>query len=691
MKFSTDHFLYGGDYNPEQWLSTPEILEEDIILMKQAHVNAVTLGVFAWSALEPSNDEYHFEWLERIIDRLYENGISVILATPSGARPKWLAQRWPEVLRTDAFRRRALYGGRHNHCYSSPVYRKKTAQIDRLLAQRFGRHPAVILWHVSNEFGGECHCALCQQSFREWLQARYGTISRLNEAWYTLFWSHIYDSFDDVESPSPLGEEHLMGLNLDWKRFVTERTGDFLAHEIHALREGGARQPVTTNFMYDYAGLDYQKLSDLVDIVSWDAYPLWHSAPDARIAAECALQHDRMRSIRKEPFLLMESALSSTNWQPVSRLKRPGLLQAQGLQALAHGSDSILYFQMRQSRGASEKLHSALIGHSGTGDTRVFHEAAQTGLALQQLRELCGTQAPAHAAVFYDTQNRWALEGSEGPRNAGIYYRETVQKCYNALRRLGLNVDVLDQTQPLEGYHIVAAPMLYQLRGDIVERLCEFVERGGSLLCTALTGVTDDSDLCFLGATPYGMTELLGLQRTEVDALYDGESNTLVRQAADTTDFAPVYRCSHLCELIKLSSAKPLLVYGEDFYRGTPAATINQYGRGFAFYLSADAEDSCFNDLLRFIALRAQLPIRFPQGLPEGWELTERIGPQGSYIFLQNFSNASQPVPTLPAAQFFWGTRGPKNVDLLSPFDTAIFKLPASEAFDENNKGVSVL
>ena len=387
----------------------------------------------------------------------------------------------------------------------------------------------------------------------------------------------------------------------------------------------------------------------------------------------------------------MESALSSTNWQPVSRLKRPGLLQAQGLQALAHGSDSILYFQMRQSRGASEKLHSALIGHSGTGDTRVFYEAAQTGLALQQLRELCGTQAPAHAAVFYDTQNRWALEGSEGPRNAGIYYRETVQKCYNALRRLGLNVDVLDQTQPLEGYHIVAAPMLYQLRGDIVERLCEFVERGGSLLCTALTGVTDDSDLCFLGATPYGMTELLGLQRTEVDALYDGESNTLVRQAADTTDFAPVYRCSRLCELIKLSSAKPLLVYGEDFYRGTPAATINQYGRGFAFYLSADAEDSCFNDLLRFIALRAQLPIRFPQGLPEGLELTERIGPQGSYIFLQNFSNASQPVPTLPAAQFFWGTRGPKNVDLLSPFDTAIFKLPASEAFDENNKGVSVL
>lgn len=678
MKFLKDHFLYGGDYNPEQWLSMPEVLEEDLRFMKQAHVNTVTLGVFAWSALEPAHEEYHFDWLERIIDRLYENGISVILATPSGARPQWLARRWPEVLRTDALRRRALYGGRQNHCYSSPVYREKTAQIDRRLAQRFGGHPAVMLWHVSNELGGECHCDLCQQAFRAWLQARYGTIHRLNEAWYTMFWSHRYDRFEEIESPSPLGEEHLMGLTLDWKRFVTERTGDFLAHEIRALREGGARQPVTTNFMYDYAGLDYQMLADLVDIVSWDAYPLWHSAPDAQIAAECALQHDRMRSIRKEPFLLMESALSSTNWQPVSRLKRPGLLQAQGLQALAHGSDSILYFQMRQSRGASEKLHSALIGHAGTSDTRVFREAAQTGLALQQLRELCGTQVSAHAAVLYDTQNRWALEASEGPRNAGIYYRETVQKCYNALRRLGLNVDVLDQTQPLEGYQIVAAPMLYQLRGDTAERFCKFVEQGGSLLCTAFTGVADSSDLCFLGEAPHGMTELLGLQRTEVDALYDGERNTLVPQNTDTADFAPVYQCAHLCELVRLSGARPLLTYKEDFYRGFPAATIHPYGHGSACYLAADAEERCFEDLLRFIALRTPLSIRFPNGLPKGLELTERTGPQGSYLFLQNFSNASQPVPALPAAQFFWGTRGEKNRELLLPFDTAIFKIPAS-------------
>lgn len=277
----------------------------------------------------------------------------------------------------------------------------------------------MILWHVSNEFGGECHCALCQQSFREWLQARYGTISRLNEAWYTLFWSHIYDSFDDVESPSPLGEEHLMGLNLDWKRFVTERTGDFLAHEIHALREGGARQPVTTNFMYDYAGLDYQKLSDLVDIVSWDAYPLWHSAPDARIAAECALQHDRMRSIRKGPFLLMESALSSTNWQPVSRLKRPGLLQAQGLQALAHGSDSILYFQMRQSRGASENCTALLSGIRGQAIHAYSMKRRKPGLHYNSFGNFAVHKHPRMRLFFMIPRTAGRSKGRRGPATPG--------------------------------------------------------------------------------------------------------------------------------------------------------------------------------------------------------------------------------------------------------------------------------
>ena len=346
------YLMHGGDYNPEQWLDRPEILEIDLERFREAKINTVTLGVFSWAKLEPREGEYHFEWLEQIIDRLYENGISVILATPSGARPHWLADRYPEVLRVNAARQRMLFGGRHNHCLTSPAYRQKVRQIDMQLAKSFGSHPAVKMWHISNEFSGDCHCPLCQEAFRGWLKERYHTIEALNESWFTTFWSHTYDSFDQVESPSPIGEHSIMGLDLDWKRFVSDQTIDFMEQEIRALREAGADKPTTANLMYRFLQVDYFKLARKIDVVSWDNYPVWHKRELKETAQRTAFWHDMMRSLKKRPFLMMESSPGPTNWQDVSKLKRPGILLATSLQSIAHGSDGALYFQMRKSRGA---------------------------------------------------------------------------------------------------------------------------------------------------------------------------------------------------------------------------------------------------------------------------------------------------------------------------------------------------
>ena len=243
-------------------------------MMVESGCNVVSLGMFSWAALEPEEGVFQFEWLENVINRLYERGISVILATPSAARPKWLADKYPEVLRVDGERRRALYGGRHNHCYTSPLYREKTALINRKLAERFGQHPAVILWHISNEYSGECHCPLCQKAFQNWLKERYQTIEELNRRWCTMFWSHTYQSFEQIESPSAIGEKELHALNLDWRRFVTHQTADFIHHEISALRQGGSSLPTTVNLMYFHEGLNYFELAKEVDVVPWDSFPL---------------------------------------------------------------------------------------------------------------------------------------------------------------------------------------------------------------------------------------------------------------------------------------------------------------------------------------------------------------------------------------------------------------------------------
>lgn len=635
---SFGRMLYGGDYNPEQWLDHPEILKKDIEMMKEAQINVVSLGIFSWSAIEPEEGRYRFDWMEERINTLYENGISVFLATPSGSRPRWMAEKYPEIRRTDPFGRRGLYGGRHNHCYTSPVYRREVRRINMELARRFGDHPGVIAWHISNEYGGECYCPLCQAEFRSWLKKKYGTIEELNRRWYTSFWSHEYNNFDQVEAPSPIGDSCVNGLNLDWKRFVTDRTADFARWEIQALRDAGSEKPATVNMMYYFDGLNYHKFADVVDFISWDSYPSWHNGPEYATAMDTAMYHDLMRSIQKKPFFLMESCPSATNWQPVSKLKRPGMLEAASLQAVAHGADSVQYFQIRQGRGCSEKFHGAVIDHYGGNDTRVFREVKRTGADLQLLSDLAGSDVRARTAVVYDWESRWAMEDAQGPRNVGLHHKDTVQKSYIALRKAGFDVDVIDMEQPLDDYQVLAVPMVYMFRAGFEEKLRAFVARGGILFMTYWSGIADETDLCFLGGTPHGLMDVLGLRHEEIDALYDGEKNSAVPVKGNPLGLTRSYSCENLCDLVKVTDAQVLFTYGEDFYAGEPAFTCHSWGEGEAYYICGDMEQAFYDDVYAAVMEQSGILPAIPGlRIPEGVEVSTRESDTAVYVFIQNF------------------------------------------------------
>ena len=620
MGVKFDRLCYGGDYNPDQWLECPEILEEDIRLMKKAHVNTVSLGIFAWAKLEPEEGVYDFEWMEKIINHLYENGIYVFLATPSGARPHWLADRYPEVLRVNEMRQKNIFGQRHNHCYTSPIYRQKVRQINMKLAERFGDHPGVLMWHISNEYGGECHCPLCQSAFRGWLKKKYNNdIKEVNRKWNTAFWSHDYQNFDQIESPTPLGETSIHGLVLDWKRFV-----------------------------------------------SWDNYPQWHKGPEHLVAMDNGMQHDIMRTLKKEPFILMESCPGPTNWQSVSKLKRPGMLETASLQAVAHGSDSVMYFQIRKGRGGFEKFHGALIDHYGKEDERTYQECKEVGADLEQIDELKHANVKADVAVIYDWENRWAVEEAQGPRNKGMFYKETVEKHYYAFRKLGLNVDLPDMTQDLDGYKIVVAPMLYMFRAGFEEKVRKFVENGGTFIMTYWSGVVDENDLCVLGGTPGGLMDVMGLRSTEIDALYDGETNVVKAVVGDVS-----YQCERFCQLVDVKTAEPLFVYGEDFYAGTPAMTVNEFGKGKAYYICADAEQKFFDNVYEEIVTKAGVERPLKQPVPEGIEVCTRQSKDAEYVFIQNFNKVSTAFkPELDGAEVLFG----EVTGEMKPFSTIILK-----------------
>ena len=632
--------LHGGDYNPEQWLDRPDILAQDIELMKKARVNTVTLGVFSWSALEPQEGVYTLDWLADIIHNLYANGIRTILATPSAARPAWLAHKYPEVRRVRADRVRELYNRRQNYCYTSPLYRDKVRRIDQKLAQRFGSDPAVILWHISNEMGGDCHCELCQAEFRRWLQARYGSLQALNKAWNARFWSHDYTAWEQIESPAPQGENAVQALALDWKRFVSDRHIDFLKFERDIVKEVAPDAKFTANMMYRFDGIDYFKMAKEIDVASWDNYPTWHKPTETveETALDTAMMHDLFYSMKGKPFLLMESSPSFTNWQPISKQKKPGIAELAALQTVAHGADSVLYFQWRASRGAEEKFHGAVVGHDGRQDARAFTETVQVGEKLESLSGIAAVQREKQALIIHDWQNKWALEGSCGPRNAGLGYWDELKRHYNALARAGIAVEFGDETADLTGYRLVVVPMLYLLTDDFAKKLCDFAQNGGTVVVTYWTGVADESDLCRLGDTPYGLTGLLGLRRTEIDGMYDGETRRCTPVSGCTL---PEAQASILCEVAvpnDTDPAEPLSVDAEDYFAQHPAAAVHKYGAGRAYYLASRFDEDFYRAFYNDAAKELGLMPAWQQPLPAGVLAVKR----GSYVFVQNCTE--QPV-----------------------------------------------
>ena len=627
---------HGADYNYEQWLDWPEILDEDFRLMRLAKCNIMSVGIFSWGMMEPEDGRYQFDWLDGLMNRLAENGITANLATPSAAPPAWLSQKYPETRRVAENGIREPHRRRQNFCYSSPVYREKIVALNRLLAERYGTHPALGMWHVSNEYpGAPCHCELCYGAFHRWLQQRYGDLDALNRAWWTTFWSHRYTAWEQIEPVDP----SMQGLMLDWQRFTSDQALDFFLTESAPLREITPNIPLTTNFMQPDVGLNYWRFAEHVDVIAWDSYPRWHQGDDIGTAARTAFYHDLHRAYKQgQPFLLMESTPSVTNWQGVSRLKQPGAHRLTSLQAVAHGSNSVMYFQWRQSRGGEEQFHGAVVSHLGHEHTQVFRDVQCVGEALTTASELADTRIRAEAAVIYDFENEWALHYAKLPRSVDKNYQQTCINHYRGLWERGAAVDVIEMDADFSSYRLLVAPMLYMLRPGVAERLEAFVRAGGVLVMTYLAGMVDESGLSILGGYPPALRRTLGLWREELDTLTNAQTGCMIACEENALRLEGSYSFQHYAELVHLESAAALAVYDSEFYRGYPALTVNMLDSGRAYLMAARTDEALLRDF--YGALVDDLALKqVPFDLPEGVSAQVREDEAHRFVFLMNFAD----------------------------------------------------
>lgn len=648
MKAKFNKMLYGGDYNPEQW--PKDVWQQDMELFDKAGINSATINVFSWARIQPAEEVYDFRELDEIVDTLAKAGKQIVLATSTAALPAWMVKRYPEVARVDYEGRRHKFGQRHNACPNSPVYRHFVKELTARLAERYGSHEHVVCWHINNEYGGECYCENCEKAFRVWLRKKYGTIEALNKAWNLTFWGHnIYD-WDEVVLPNALsegieGEEEpgnektaFAGISIDYRRFNSDSILDNFRLERDTIRQYDRDTPVTTNLMGTYKGLDYFKWAKEMDIVSWDNYPSYDT-PWSTVA----MRHDLMRGLKNAPFMLMEQTPSQQNWQPYNSLKKPGQMRAQSWQTVAHGADTIQFFQLRRSVGGCEKFHGAVIGHAGSDQTRVFREVAQLGEELNRIGDsIIGSKTESKVGIMFDWDNYWALEYTSGP-NKDLKYVDQITRYYEYFYSKNMSVDLIPVDADFSRYDLVAAPVLYMVKEGMAKALERYVAEGGTLVTGFMSGIVNESDNVHLGGYPGPLRALAGIWAEEIDALAPEQSNEIL--FTDGTKAC----CGLLCDILHLEGAEEIARYGSNFYAGTPAVTKNAFGKGYTYYVGTVLSEDGLEKVLDLACDGAGVASVI--GEETELEVTRRISDAGAVYFVMNFKDQELPLPTVFAGK----------------------------------------
>lgn len=633
-------FLYGGDYNPEQW--PEDTWANDIQVFKQAHLNSATINVFSWALLEQREGEYDFSKLDKIVKELSDANFDIVLATATAAMPAWMFKKYPDVARVDYQGRRHVFGQRHNFCSNSKNYQVLASKLVKKIVSRYYKNPHIKVWHVNNEYGGNCYCDNCQNTFRDWLKYKYKNLETLNKAWNMNVWSHrIYD-WDEIVVPNELGdawgaegtETIVSALSLDYLRFQSESLLKLFKMEKAIIKKYDPVALVTTNFhALPNKLLDYQKWAKEQDIISYDSYPSYNMP-----TYQSAFLYDLMRSLKHQPFMLMESTPAQVNWQPYSPLKRPGQMAATELQAVAHGADTVQFFQLKQAIGGSEKFHSAVISHSQRTDTRVFKEVTELGEKLEKTGStILGSKTKAKVGIVFDWNNFWSYEYIDGITQ-DLDYVESILDYYKQFYKRNIPTDIISVDDDFSQYDLVVAPVLYMIKSGLAEKIDQYVKRGGNFVASYLSGIVNENDSVYLGGYPGPLKDVLGIWVEESDAVIPGQKITV---SLDSNN----YQANLICDLLHLEGAHALGNYNSEFYKETPAVSENKWGKGTSWYIGTQLDEAglskIFDHLISIVNIKSLVETK------TDLEITKRVTKSGKELyFVLNMSNDTKDLPS---------------------------------------------
>lgn len=657
---SADLMRLGVYYYPEAWPTNQ--WERDIANIKKLGFEFVHMGEFAWAFMEPREGQFNLDWLEANVRLCAEQGLKVVLCTPSPTPPIWLVQKYPEVLMVDSQGLRMQHGSREQACWSVEAYRRPVARVVDELGRRFGKDPRVWGWQLDNElshYGKHyCYCGACQSKFQAWLQQKYGTIDDLNRDWGNAFWSQMYERFDQIRIPNP--DELVQQVNphalLDFQRWFAIEAADYLRFQAGLLRQYcGTNQWITHNFMHLHGDVSPPLSGGDLDLISWTLYPahgnLERDPQGFRLGngAEISFSHDFQRSINGAQGL-MELQPGQVNWGDANPQPYPGAVYLWIMRAFGGGAKLTCSYRYRQPLSGGELYHYGMVGPDGVTPTTGGQQFARAATDLALLRKnyrADATEPAANAlrrtALLFSTENRWDIDNHKQTTRWNTM--DHVVRLYRGLKRLGAPVDVITEDKDFAKYRFLVAPAYQLVDQQLVERWTHYAEAGGHLVLTCRTAQKDRRGHLWEAPWAGPIQDLIGAAIPAYDVL-PGTLTGRVKMSERTYEWAAWGDL-----LAPREGTTVLATYADQFYNGTPAATTRRFGQGTVTYIGVDSVQGDFEaELLRGVFLRADVPV---VNLPDQVIVDWRDG----FWVATNFTSQEQSIPTGPHARFFVGAR----------------------------------
>jgi beta-galactosidase len=646
----------GVSWYPEQW---PEARwDVDLALMKDTGFNTIRIGEFAWSAMEPTEGQFDFGWMDRAVAAAKRHGFMIVIGTPSAATPAWLTQKYPDTLRVDENGVRAGHGGRRHFSFASTRYRDLSRRIAVEMAKRYGKDPAVVGWQIDNEVGPPSFDAESVAAWHAFLKARYGTIDTLNQRWTTQYWSQHYNDFGQI--PLHATGQQNPGLLLDFKHFTSATWTDYVQNQARAIRPLiDSRAFITTNTMFWNAGFDHFQMHRDLDIASWDNY-IQEGRPDW---VANGANHDLVRGYKRRNFWLMETQPGRVDWAPVNRSLDPGQTREMAWQAVSHGADAVLYWQWRSPLNGQEVYHGAVLGQDGQPNP-IHGEIAQTARELTAAAPLLAdTQPVARIGMLFSYDSRWAIDLQR--HNKAFDPIKAFTDIYRPFRTQSQGVHILSADDDLSAYPLIVAPNLNVMTDAQAKRLAAYVRGGGQLLLGARSGMKDDANALWPQRQPGPLADLLGAQVEQYYALDEPVG----------TNGAITGTASIWAEEIKplMRDVEILATYDNPngWLDGKPALVTRKVGKGRITYLGAWLDPMAMQQLADRLLGEAKVQPIIADAHPD-LEISERAGKGRRLLIVINHGKEARPLTPPPGAKLAQGQWADGQI---APHGVALFEL----------------